>query len=82
MCFTLGLAKEWQPIILGGKYRRLVKYIHSSCDLHGILNYDGFSISRWNVDASFAVRDNWKSQFGGLMTRCDGGVTIVYVSNK
>ena len=36
------------------KCRRLVKYLDSTRDLHLILRYDGLSLSRWYVDASYA----------------------------
>ena len=55
------------------KCRRLVKYLDSTRDLHLILRYDGLSLARWYVDASFAVHDDFKSQSGGAMLVSDAG---------
>ena len=37
------------------KTERLVRYLHSTQDLHLILHYSGLSITKWHIDATFAV---------------------------
>ena len=49
------------------KVRRLVKYLHSTKELHLVLRYDGMNIAKWHVDGSFAVHEDFCSQSGGVL---------------
>ena len=43
-----------------------VRYLKSTSELHLILRYDGLSLSRWHVDASYAVHPDFRSHSGGV----------------
>ena len=47
------------------KTERLVRYLHSTQDLHLVLRYNGLSITKWHVDAAFAVHPDYRSHSGG-----------------
>ena len=41
------------PSCLLAEFRHLVKYLKLTCNKHLILHYDGTSIARWHIDATF-----------------------------
>ena len=49
------------------KCRRLVRYLRCTRNLHLILRYDGCCISKWHIDASFAVHSDFRSHSGGIL---------------
>ena len=53
-------------------------------NLHLILRYDGLSICKWHVDASFGVHPDFKSHSGGvmLMHAKGGGMTSGSIKQK
>ena len=57
-----------------GKLKRLVKYLNGTRRLHLTLHYDGLSVARWHVNASFAVHPDFRSHSGGtLLLSPEGG---------
>ena len=57
-----------------GKLTRLVVYIKATINLRLRLSSDGMGVSKWWIDASFATRDQVKSQTGGNMSMGGGAV--------
>ena len=64
------------------KVRRMVKYLHSTKDLHLVLQYDGMCIAKWHVDASFAVHDDFCSQSDGVPFMAENSGGIASGSNR
>ena len=44
-----------------------MRYLKATQDLHLVLQFDGLSIARWHVDASFGVHPDLKSHSGGTV---------------
>lgn len=65
-----------------GKLRSLVKYLKFTKDLHLILSCDGLALSRWNMDASFVVQEDFKTHSGGLMMISQKGGAMTSGSTK
>lgn len=59
------------------KVRQLVKYLHSTRYLHLVLRCNGMCLTKWNVNASFAVHNNFRSQSCGVLflNQMGGGIT-------
>ena len=64
------------------KGERLIRYLQGTKDLHLILHYDGLNITRWHVDASFAVHPDFRSHSGGTLLLHPGGRGIASGSVK
>ena len=64
------------------KLHRLVRYLRCIKNLHFILRYDGCCISKWQIDASFAVHPDFRLHLGGALFLHEKGGGIITGSTK
>ena len=59
----------------------MIKYLQGTLDLHLVLRYYGMALSKWYIDATFTVHDDFKSQSGGILFlgESSGGMASVSV---
>ena len=66
--------------LIGKKLVRMIKYLNGKNKKYLTLNADDLKVVKWYVDASFAVRPDFKSHTGAIMTM--GQAAMQSVSRK
>jgi hypothetical protein len=59
---------DWSKLV------RMIKYLHSTKEIHLTLSADSLNVMKWHIDASFAVHPDFKSHTGAVMTMGEGAV--------